>query len=101
MTDSIWFVYMLECRSKRIYTGITSRLDQRILAHQKGQGALFTKLDSPQGLIAAKPFPSQREARQIELQVKRLSASQKRTLALLWSEQHAIDEIAQQLFPLQ
>ncbi|HBN8844323.1 TPA: GIY-YIG nuclease family protein [Pseudomonas aeruginosa] len=72
MTDATWFVYMLECRSKRIYTGVTPCLDQRILAHQKGQGALFTKLDSPQGLIAAKPFPSQREARQVELQVKRL-----------------------------
>ncbi|EMP7454015.1 GIY-YIG nuclease family protein [Pseudomonas aeruginosa] len=101
MSDSIWFVYMLECRSKRIYTGITPRLDQRILAHQKGQGALFTKLDSPQGLIAAKPFPSQREARQVELQVKRLSAAYKRTLACLWSEQHPINEIAQQLFPPQ
>ncbi|EIU3469028.1 GIY-YIG nuclease family protein [Pseudomonas aeruginosa] len=101
MTDATWFVYMLECRSKRIYTGVTPRLDQRILAHQKGQGALFTKLDSPQGLIAAKPFPSQREARQVELQVKRLPAAYKRTLARLWSEQHPIDEIAQQLFPPQ
>ncbi|EOC5500538.1 hypothetical protein ACI476_006703, partial [Pseudomonas aeruginosa] len=82
-------------------TGVTPRLDQRILAHQKGQGALFTKLDSPQGLIAAKPFPSQREARQVELQVKRLPAVYKRTLARLWSEQHPIDEIAQQLFPPQ
>lgn len=97
MNDAMWYVYMLECGGS-IYTGITPNLDKRIDTHLKGRGALFTLINKPIRLLAAKPFPSPRQARQIEAQVKRMPAKGKRFLANLWSEQHPVDECTQKAF---
>ncbi len=101
MTDSVWYVYLLECQSARIYTGVSPHLDQRITMHRKGRGALFTRINQPERLLAAKPFSSQREALQIESQVKRMPAQGKRILARVWSEQHPIDERTQNALSLE
>lgn len=98
--DRPWFVYLLECTSGRIYTGVTPALDRRIRAHLVGRGALFTKMDRPSKVLAAKPFGSKAEALRIERQVKRVSAEHKRVLANLWSKQHPIDQVAQDRFSL-
>lgn len=95
MADAPWFVYLLECRTARIYTGVTPQLDTRITSHRKGKGALFTRINQPQRLLAAKPFSSQREARQIEAQIKRMPSRGKRMLAERWSEEHPIDQSTQ------
>lgn len=92
MTDEAWYVYLLECRSKRIYTGITPNLDRRLDAHSKGKGALFTKINTPEKLLAAKLFNSKRQALQIEKQIKKMPAPSKRILAEIWNrEQTTID----------
>lgn len=91
-----WFVYLLECHSGRIYTGVTPVLDRRITAHLRGKGALFTRIDKPKRLLAAKPFPSRTDALKIEKQVKKVGATQKRILADIWLQQHPIDDIAQE-----
>lgn len=101
MSDSVWYVYLLECRSDRIYTGISPHLDERLATHRKGRGALFTRINPPQRLLAAKPYPNQRAARLIEAQVKRMPAAGKRVLASLWLEQHPIDERTQQALAFQ
>jgi putative endonuclease len=90
-----WFVYMLQCRSGRVYTGVTPVLDHRIKAHQTGRGALFTRLDPPQRLLAAKLFPNKRQAMKIERQVKGVGTERKLTLARIWSEQHPVDQATQ------
>ncbi|EQD67071.1 hypothetical protein B1A_07856, partial [mine drainage metagenome] len=76
-------------------------LDRRITTHRKGRGALFTRINQPQRLLTAKPYPSQREARQIEAQVKRMPTSGKRLLAHLWSEQYPVDERTQKALALE
>lgn len=100
MTEPAWYVYLLECQGARIYTGVTPNLDRRITTHRIGRGALFTRINQPQRLLAAKPFSSQRAARLIEAQVKRMPAAGKRLLARLWSEQHPINQRTQQEFAL-
>lgn len=95
LNETPWFVYLLQCRSGRIYTGVTPTLNQRMKAHKTKRGALFTKMDPPVRLLAAKPFPTKSEALRIERQVKGVSAPHKLRLAELWSEQHPIDQIAQ------
>lgn len=93
-----WFVYLLECTSGRIYTGVTPVVERRITTHIKGRGALFTKINRPTRLLAAKPFPSQHEALKIEKQVKKAGAAEKRTLAAIWVRQHPLDAAAESLF---
>ncbi len=100
MNDGRWFVYLVECTTGRIYTGVTPRLDDRMTAHKRGRGALFTRINPPERLLGAKPFADRREAQRIESQVKRLPAAYKRVLAAEWSQQHPIDERAQKALAL-
>jgi putative endonuclease len=94
-TETPWFVYLLLCKSGRIYTGVTPVLDNRLKAHKTGHGALFTKMDPPVRLLAAKPFPSKGAALQIERQVKGVGGAHKKRLAEIWSEQHPVDQATQ------
>ena len=101
MNDTVWYVYLLECQTARIYTGVTPKLDRRITMHRKGRGALFTRINKPERLLAAKPFPNHREAMLMEAQVKRMPAAGKRFLARLWSEEHPIDKLSEEALALQ
>ena len=53
---SVWYVYLIECRGGRLYTGITPDLAARFEAHRAGKGALFTRLNPPERMLAAQPF---------------------------------------------
>lgn len=90
VSEGQWFVYLLLCESGRIYTGVTPVLNRRIGVHVKGRGALFTKLNRPTKLLAAKPFSSQSEALKVERQVKQAGAGAKRVLADIWTMQHPL-----------
>ena len=81
-----WFVYLLECRNGRIYTGVSPDYERRIAAHRAGKGAAFTRINPPQRLLAVKAFGDKREAMRVEAQVKRLRRPQKLQLAQEWSE---------------
>lgn len=96
MASGCWFVYLVECTTGRIYTGISPCLAKRMTAHKRGRGALFTRINPPERLLGAKPFANRREAQQLEAQIKRLPAAYKRFLAAEWSQQHPIDERAQE-----
>lgn len=100
MTDRRWFVYLVECRTRRIYTGVTPDLVNRMNAHRRRRGAAFTRINPPERLLAAKPFENRSEAQQVEAQVKRLPAAHKRFLAAEWSKEHPVDERAQEALAL-
>ena len=100
MPEERWFVYLVECKSGRIYVGITPSLERRMTAHRRGRAALFTRINSPERLLGAKPFANRREAQQLEAHVKRLPAAYKRFLAAEWSQQHPIDERAKEALTL-
>ena len=42
-----WIVYVLECSDGTLYTGITNDLKSRIIAHQNGVGAKYTRGRGP------------------------------------------------------
>lgn len=93
MTETVvWYVYLLECRGGRIYTGITPRLAARMRAHRAGRGARFTRMHKPQRLLAAKAFASRGEALRAEYEVKRISPARKRELAAQWSAAHPVED---------
>lgn len=70
-SETIWWVYLLECTSGRIYTGVSPDVVKRVEKHVFGKGALFTRLNKPQRLLTAKPFPSKHEALKVEKQIKK------------------------------
>ena len=78
---SPWFVYLLECRGGRIYTGIATDVDRRLDEHRSGRGARFTRAHPPVRELARLPCADRPEALRREAAIKRLTAAAKRELA--------------------
>jgi len=80
-----YFVYMLECRGGRLYTGITTDLQRRLAEHRDGRrGARFTRSNPPRQLVAFQQVESRSTALKLEAALKRLDKSGK----LDWIAQH-------------
>lgn len=75
-----WFLYMIECEDKSIYTGITNDVEKRYAAHLCGKGAKYTRARKPHRLLMTLPYPDRSEASKAEYAMKRLPASAKRRL---------------------
>jgi len=83
--NNVWFVYLLECKGGRLYTGISTNVAARFEKHCSGKGAMFTRLNRPVRIIAAKPFGSRSEASKEERIMKLLTPDQKRRVASQWT----------------
>ena len=90
---TVWYLYLIECRNARLYTGITPDLGARFEAHCAGKGALFTRLNPPQRMLAARPFEGRSAAARAEIQMKGLTPGQKRFVALKWPIQDGLPAI--------
>ena len=73
-------VYILECRDGTLYTGITDRLEHRLKAHNEGKGAKYTRGRGPVKLLWQEQCPDHSYALRREIQIKRLSRSEKRVV---------------------
>ncbi|MGH8373392.1 MAG: GIY-YIG nuclease family protein [Gammaproteobacteria bacterium] len=84
--EQAYFVYLLECSGRRLYTGITTDVARRVEEHRTGKkGARFTRANPPVRLLAMLRVNGRSEALKLEAALKRLSRTQK----LLWAAQHA------------
>lgn len=72
-----WTVYILKCADGTLYTGITNDLDARIVKHENGTGAKYTKGRGPFEVIYQEKFENRSEASKRELAIKALSRSDK------------------------
>ena len=79
MTDG-WYVYIVECRDGSLYTGIAKDLNKRVLAHNAGRGARYTKGRGPVILRYAQPLADRSAATKRESEIKKLTKAQKNTL---------------------
>jgi putative endonuclease len=75
-----WIVYILECKDKTLYTGITNNLERRIQQHESGQGAKYTKGRGPFRLVYTEGCVDKSLALRREHEIKQLSRSEKLTL---------------------
>ena len=76
-----WFVYMLECRDKSIYTGICKGdIDRRMREHASGKGSKYVKSRLPFELKWRKSGFTASEALKEEYRIKRLSPEDKRKI---------------------
>lgn len=81
---NLWFAYMVRCSDGSLYTGFTNDLAERILAHNSGKGARYTRTYRPVQLVWSRAFPSKPEAMREEARIKSLSKSEKEAM-LPWS----------------
>lgn len=75
------YVYLLECKDRTIYTGMTGNLKRRILQHKKGYGANYTKKHGVERLMHTEHFETREEAANREKEIKTWTHLSKRALA--------------------
>jgi putative endonuclease len=76
-----WAVYVLRCGDGSLYTGATSDLARRVVEHQTGQGARYTRSRLPVSLVYWEGARGRSAAQRREAALKRLRREEK--LALL------------------
>lgn len=78
LTDrNCWYVYIIECKDGKLYTGITNNLDNRVKQHNHGRGCRFTKFRIPVKLLYNKECISKEEALHRESVIKGLTREKK------------------------
>lgn len=77
------YVYMLECKGDRIYTGYAKDVQKRFEAHRQGKGARFTKAFPPQRILKIFELETKHDALRLEALIKRRSAQEKKRCTLL------------------
>lgn len=77
MSGKTWFIYLLECVDGSLYTGIAVDVAARLVAHQSGKGARYTRSHKPLRLLASVPVGTRSAALKAELAIKRLPKDKK------------------------
>jgi putative endonuclease len=72
-----WFCYLLQCADDTLYCGITNDLDKRIVVHNAGEGAKYTRGRTPVKLVYQEVCADKSAALKRERQIKRLSRQAK------------------------
>jgi enamine deaminase RidA (YjgF/YER057c/UK114 family) len=69
--QSMYNVYILECADKSFYVGCTNNLERRLIQHNDSKwGAHYTKIRRPVILKYSESFPTLKEARKREAEIK-------------------------------
>ncbi len=77
-----YYVYILECKDKTYYTGITNNLEKRLRQHN-GEivgGAFYTKNKRPVKLIYKEEYKTHLEAARREVEIKKFPRLKKEKL---------------------
>lgn len=74
----MYFLYILRCADKTLYTGITTDLDRRVIEHNESKlGARYTSARRPVELVFYKEFKDRSAASVEEARIKKLKKSDK------------------------
>jgi putative endonuclease len=72
-----WYVYIIECSDKTLYTGISNNVSKRVLKHNSGKGAKYTRNKLPVALKWFKECNNKSEAAKEEYRIKKLTRGNK------------------------
>ena len=72
-----WLVYLLRCSDESLYCGITNNLKNRLIAHNSGKGAKYTRSRRPVVLVGASFAMTKSDALKLEYRVKHVPAGSK------------------------
>lgn len=79
----MYFVYILQCGDKTLYTGITTDLKRRLKEHKDGTGGHYTRARGAKKIAYSEEHPDRSAALKREAAIKKLSRRNK--LALIQS----------------
>ena len=74
----MYYLYILECADKTLYTGITVDLIRRTNEHNDSKrGAKYTRVRRPVRMVYSKKFRNRSTASKAESRIKKLSRNEK------------------------
>jgi len=74
----MYYLYILLCADKTLYTGITTNLKRRIVEHNSTNlGAKYTSSRRPVKIVYCKKFKNRSIASKEEIRIKKLRRSKK------------------------
>ena len=76
------YVYMLRCADDSLYCGWTTDLEARILQHNAGKGAKYTRSRLPVKLVYFEMYEDRHEALSREWHLKHLKSPKTRQLPM-------------------
>lgn len=76
-----WSVYVLRCSDGTLYTGITNNVEARLLKHNSGKGAAYTRTRAPVALYYKEEGFTRSAALVREAEIKRMPKIKKEELA--------------------
>jgi len=74
------FVYILRCADDSLYTGWTTDLEARVIAHSRGTGAKYTRARGPVELVYRESLPDKQTAMRRECAIKKMTRAAKLAL---------------------
>jgi len=74
MNDKKWVVYLVRCSDKSLYCGISNDIKIRLMEHNSGKGAKYTRSRRPVELVGISPEMTKSEALKLEYSIKQLPA---------------------------
>ncbi len=75
-----WYVYIVRCADDSLYVGITLDVEQRILKHNLGDGAKYTRSRRPVALMRKEMCKNESDARKREREIKSWTKIKKENL---------------------
>ena len=78
--EAEWFVYVVRCVDRTLYTGVTTDADKRVAEHNRGCGARYTRARRPVELVYLEPAADRGAALRRESEIKRMPSAAKRQL---------------------
>ena len=79
MNNKKWVVYLVRCSDKSLYCGISNDLNRRLIEHNLGKGAKYTRSRRPVDLVGISPEMTKSEALKLEYRIKQLPTDKKRS----------------------
>lgn len=76
----MYFVYIIECSDKSLYTGITNNLDRRFNEHKTGVGGHYTNSKKVEKFVYTEEHPDRSSALKRESEIKRWKREKKLSL---------------------
>ncbi|TSC88830.1 MAG: putative endonuclease [Parcubacteria group bacterium Gr01-1014_3] len=66
----MYYVYILECQDKTLYTGITTDIQRRFKEHSLGIGSAYTRAKKVNKVLYTEQFKTRSEAQKREAEIK-------------------------------
>jgi len=77
MNKKNWVAYLLRCSDNSLYCGVSNNIAKRVIEHNSGLGAKYTRSRRPVVLVGTSRDMTKGEALKLEYRIKRLPADKK------------------------